>query len=224
MRIPLTAVSIALSAVALIGAAVFGAARAADDDATAAGVGLAPGSALWLQGTSNVHDFEARSTQVHWGMTRDRAANPPGDPAGVAALIKGSLVRGVDVDVPVTSLHSGKSGLDKNMYKALRADRSPAIRFHMGNYKLGAARGDTLPIQATGTLEIAGKSRPVELTARAWSSAQGVWLEGAQPLLMTEYDIKPPTMMLGAMRVNDHVTVHYRLLLAPAGGAAQNSK
>lgn len=209
MRIAITAVTLALGTVAIIGATVFGAARAADDNATVAGVGLGPGSALWLQGTSNVHDFEARSTQVHWDMTRDRSAGTPTDPAGVAALIRNAMVRGIDVDVPVTSLHSGKGGLDKNMYKALKADQNPAIHFHMGAYKLGAAQGDTLPIQASGTLAIAGATRPVELSARAWATSQGVRLEGAQPLRMTEYDIKPPTMMLGAMRVNDHVTVHF---------------
>ena len=220
MRTSHTAFAIVLSAALAFVAAVLGGARAADSPATTAGVGLAPGSSLWLNGTSNVHDFEAKSTDVKLEMKRDPAAPNPTDAAGVAALIRASQVRGIEVEVPVTSLHSGKSGLDKNMYKALRADKHAEIEFHMNSYKLGEAKGDTVPIQATGTLQIAGKTRPVDLAAKAWPSSKGVVLEGAEPLLMTDYDVKPPTMMLGAMRVNDHVTVHYRLLLAPAGGVA----
>jgi hypothetical protein len=37
---------------------------------------------------------------------------------------------------------------------------------------------------------------------------------------MTEYDVKPPTMMLGALRVNDKILVRYRLLLTSGNGAS----
>jgi hypothetical protein len=32
---------------------------------------------------------------------------------------------------------------------------------------------------------------------------------------MSEYDVKPPTMMMGTIRVRDSVSVHFKLLLAP---------
>jgi hypothetical protein len=32
---------------------------------------------------------------------------------------------------------------------------------------------------------------------------------------MTEYEVKPPTMMLGTLKVHDSVSVYFRLLLAP---------
>jgi hypothetical protein len=32
---------------------------------------------------------------------------------------------------------------------------------------------------------------------------------------MSDYGIKPPTMMMGTIRVGDKVTVRYRLLLVP---------
>jgi len=37
---------------------------------------------------------------------------------------------------------------------------------------------------------------------------------------MSEFGIKPPTMMMGTLRVGDAVTVSYRLLLVPKNGEA----
>jgi polyisoprenoid-binding protein YceI len=180
-----------------------------------------PGSTLWLEGTSTLHDFESRTSAVGITLTADAAVAHPADAAALLASVKGSGVHDVTVTVPVRSLHSGKDGLDKNLWKDLQADAHPLITFHLGAY---AARsqdpGDTLAIHAEGTLEIAGHARPIQLEARAWRDDAGLWLVGSEPLLMSEYGIHPPTMMLGTLKVADRITVHYRLLLAPKADAA----
>src|SRR5215831_15466963 len=80
-------------------------------------VALGAGSVLWLEGTSNVHDFVCRSTTVEVAMTRDSTAPAPSGPTGLYELIRASGVRGVAVRVPVKSLRSEKEGLDKNLQK-----------------------------------------------------------------------------------------------------------
>lgn len=177
-------------------------------------------SRLWLQGTSTMHDYESGTRDLTLTLDLEPTGAPPADAAGLDALIRSSGVRHVDVAVPVRTLRSKKAGLDKNLWKALRADEHPAIRFRLTRYTAAPARpaSDSLAIQAEGTLEVAGASRPITLEAKAWRDASGLWLEGSKPLLMSQFGIKPPTMMMGTLRVADRVVVHFRLLLEPADG------
>jgi hypothetical protein len=177
-------------------------------------VKLGPASVLWLDGTSSLHEYESHTSQIGFDMARDPASREPANAADLAEIIRHSGIRSVDVRVPVGTLRSGKSGLDRNMMKALRADQYPEIRFHLARYT--ASGVDTVDIQAEGTLTIAGQERPVTLKARAFRGPGGVWLEGTHGLRMTEFGIKPPTMMMGTIRVGDPVTIHYQLLLSPA--------
>jgi YceI-like domain len=206
-------------AVALaIAAARIGAYAATSDTAgSPAGVGLGAGSSLWFEGKSNLHAFEGRSSEVTVALTCDSTAQKPRDAASLESFVRSAAVRGLDLRVPVMSLRSEKSGLDKNMWKDLKADKFPAIQFHLTHYSLAphAASGDTLEIHAEGTLNIAGRERPITLVGHAHGDAGGVWLDGFRGLRMTDYDIQPPTMMLGTLRVADSVTVRYHLLLVP---------
>lgn len=178
---------------------------------------LGPGSVLWLEGTSTVHDFESRSKEVDVEFTRDPGSAQPTNAAALLALIRSSAVRVVVVQVPVRSLRSNKAAIDKNLRRAMRAEEHPNVSFHLKHYAATSrpAANDTVVIEAAGSLTVAGRERPVSLEARAYLTAEGVWLEGNKTLRMSDFGIKPPTMMLGTLKVRDPITVHYRLLLIP---------
>ena len=181
---------------------------------------LGPGSEVWMEGKSTVHDWESHTTSV--GATFTRAATQA-DPAGAAAiegLVRANGVRGLDVRIPVATLHSGKPGLDKNLLKSLQAERYPAIEFRMERYSVVSPEtADTLKLSVEGLLTVAGTGRHVVLVAGAWKGDKGEWIDGTVPLDMSAFGIKPPTMMLGALKVNDRIVIHYRLLLVPDPGA-----
>ena len=192
-----------------------------------AAVRLGPGSVLWLLGTSNVHDFESRTTAPVVKLLRDASAGDPTDVAALDAWLRAGGLKGLDLDVPLSTLHSERSGLDKNMLKALRAEQNPAITFHLTRARVGGASGDSIAVSADGVLRVAGRERPITVAGHLLRSEAGVWLNGSHGLRMSEYDVKPPTMMLGALRVRDTVTVHFRLLLvpgAPSGGSAAETR
>jgi len=194
----------------------------AEGSAPSAAIGLGPASQLWIQGTSNVHDFESRTSQVAVTFTRDPGAADPADAAAIQALVRGSGIRGLELKVPVATLKSEKSGLDKNLRSDLKGEQFPEIRFRMTKYTLGpnAATADTIAIQAEGTLSIAGREKPATLSGRVYRGDGGMWLDGSHKLLMTDFGIQPRKMMMGALRVRDQVTVRYHLLLVPAAAAA----
>ena len=185
-------------------------------------VELGPGSTLWLEGKSNLHEFESRTREVAVAFTRDSSAHEPEDVAHLEALVRSSGIRGLDLQVPVTSLRSEKSGIDKNLWRDLRAVEYPQIQFHLIRYTVvpPAAKSDTIHIRAEGALSIAGRERPTTLTAVIYRGDRGLWLDGSQMLRMTDFGVTPRKMMMGALRVKDDITIRYHLLLVPAGAPA----
>jgi polyisoprenoid-binding protein YceI len=202
-------------AVCLVGLVVLAGSAAAQGPRIPTSLGA--GSSVWLDGTSTMHDYESRTTAMKLTLERDAASTDPADAHALEALVRGSHVTSLDLQVPVKTLVSEKSGLDKNLWKALDADKYPDIRFVMSRYSIlpHEAVGDTMALKAEGMLTIAGQERPDTLMGRAWRSDKGLWLEGSQKLLMTHFGIKPPKMMLGMLKVADEITVHFRLLIQP---------
>lgn len=182
-----------------------------------AGVRIGTGSVLWIEGSSNIHDWESRTTQMSVQLTRDSSAATPATPVELEALVREGRVDGLVLEVPVRALHSKKSGIDKNLWNDLKAEQHPTITFRLQRYSLAsrAAKSDTTELRAEGTLQVAGQERPVSLTGRVHLTDAGLRLDGSHAMRMTEFGIKPRTMMLGTLRVRDEITVHYQLLLAP---------
>ena len=181
-----------------------------------AAVRLGPGSVLWLEGSSNVHEWESRTTQPVVKLMRDGSAVDPADVAALDQWLRSGTLRGLDLVVPLATLHSKKGAtLDKNLLKALKAEQNPEITFRLTQAKVGEASGDSIPVSADGVLRVAGRERPITVAGRLVRSEAGVWLNGTHGLRMTAFDVKPPTMMMGTMRVRDSVSVHFQLLLSP---------
>lgn len=198
----------------LLGAASL--AAAASDPAPLA-VGLGPGSWISLAGTSTLHPFTSRSTQFSLSATRRADAQDPSDATAMVHLAGSSAVQGVLVDIPVRSLLSGEKGLDKNLWKTLDSERYPRIRYRLSAYSLEPSdrASDTLRVRVEGTLEVAGVERPVPLDVVTVRGPEGVVLEGTSTLRMSDFGIKPPRFMLGALRVGDNLAIRYHLLVLP---------
>lgn len=171
--------------------------------AAAATARLGEGSRLSLEGTSTLHSYESRATRLELSLTTEKPL-----PEAVAA---GQAAR-MTVRVPVAGLKSPHSGLDKNLRKALKAGEFPDIVFVLSDYRVEGAAGAEAVV-ARGELSVAGAARPVELNARlSWKRDSAV-VDGKQPLLMSEFGVKPPSMMLGAIKTDDKIVVKYHLEL-----------
>jgi hypothetical protein len=180
-------------------------------------VGLGPGSWISLEGTSTLHPFTSRSTRLSAAATRRGDARDPADANALAELARSPVVQGVTVDIPVRSLLSGEAGLDRNLWKALKSEEHPRIQYRLANYALAPPGGalDTTRVRVEGTLQVAGVEHPLPLDVTAARSEGGIVLEGTAALLMSDYGVKPPRLMMGLLRVGDRVVIHYRLLVVP---------
>jgi polyisoprenoid-binding protein YceI len=181
---------------------------------------LAPGSRLWLEGDSTLHKYSSNATKVEAAAELD-GTFVPGSAAARAAVAAGGL-KSLRISVPVAGLKSGESGLDKNMQKALKQDAAPVIRFTLVEYKAEEAKDGSLLVKAHGRLAIAGVEKDAVVEASCRFGPGGMEISGAKDVLMTDFGIKPPVMMMGTIKTADKVVVRFALKLKPPDAAAKN--
>jgi polyisoprenoid-binding protein YceI len=169
---------------------------------------LAPASKMWIEGTSNVHDWKMEATQIDAQIELDAA--------GLAAA-PAKMVKSVKLTIPVKALKSEHDKMDDNARKALKADKNPEIIYMLTtvNEVTGETK-DGFTLKAAGTLNIAGVENAVTADIVAIRQADGtIKATGTVPVKMTAYQVKPPTAMLGAIRCGDEVKVKFDLVVGP---------
>lgn len=172
---------------------------------------VAPGAKLWLEGNSTLHTYQAHAVtfQTRVGIAPDAL---PGSDA--PALLKSNKVTSVEVTLPVAALRSGEEALDKNLRKALKSEKFPEIRFRMESYRVMPGVGPaSIVLEAQGRLTLAGVEKLITLHAVAVPTPTEVHITGQTGMLMTDYGVEPPVLMLGALKTDNKVTVKFELEL-----------
>lgn len=170
--------------------------------AAAAPVSLAGGSTLWLTGDSTLHVFHSTATEMR--MSGEVEPFPP---------LSSGILKGFTMVIPVKGLKSGKTGLDQNLWKALKADENPEILLKLSHFAAEPSAEGAFQLKIEGFLTVAGTQKPVVLSARTWLEEGRVVVEGEHDLLMTDFGVKPPVMMMGAIKTKNEIKIHYRIFL-----------
>lgn len=156
-------------------------------------------SELTIKGTSNLHDWEMVSEQAKGHLEATIENNQ---------LTKLSSLTFI---VVAESLKSGKGGMDKNAYKALKTDKHKEIRFVMDRAEnLNCQSGSACEITLTGKLTIAGTTQPVDLVLQAQTSGNQIVLTGAYDLKMTRFKVDPPKAMFGTITTGDELNISFK--------------
>jgi len=175
---------------------------------------VAPGASLELDGDSSLHRYSAKAHGIEAGVGLDGARVATALQAeNLEGLVRGHVIKTFHLFVPVDQLSSGEKGLDANMRKALKGDRYKQIRFQMDSYEVVGPPGPPLTVVLHGRLSLAGVERRIDVTAAAVRVRDGLAISGSKDLLMTDYQIKPPTMMLGAIKTKNLITVKFSATL-----------
>ena len=155
-------------------------------------------------GTSNLHKWSMEAKDISCSAKFSFA---PGSsqPQSLAAL---------DLSIPVHNLKSGESSMDSRAYTAMKADKFGAITFVSQSAVIVPGQKNEFQIKSTGTMTVAGVAQPVVLTAACQVNADGsIVCNGSTPLKMTDYQIKPPSFMLGALKTGNALTIDFSLIL-----------
>jgi polyisoprenoid-binding protein YceI len=148
-------------------------------------------------GTSNVHDWEETVGKVIGKGT---------------FKIEDNKVKAIDyllVQFVVKSIESGKGKMNSYTYEALKEEEHPNIQFKL--LKVNEINNDMVEAQAT--INIAGVSKKVIIVGKATSSGDTVSISGNFEIDMTEYNVEPPTALLGTIKVEKMVTIEYNIVL-----------
>jgi len=190
---------------ALIGLGIFLSAFAVMPARTVANI--APGSAdadIKVLGTSNLHDWSMEDKDVTCTARFTYAAGK---------TVPTSLET-FTFSFPVHSLTSGKSGMDSKAYDAMKAKTGGDITFTATASTIAPVTGETFQVKSDGNLTIAGVTKAVVLTAACAVKTDGsVSCTGSNTLLMSDYQIKPPTYMLGALKTGNKLTIDFTMLV-----------
>lgn len=156
-------------------------------------------STLKVDGTSNLHDWSITSNNQKGKMTAEVNDG------------KVTKIQALEFSVATESLKSGKSGMDKNTYKALKSDKHKQITFTMNNVKsLNCSSANSCKATVNGNLNIAGVSKSVDITFDIKVSGSSITLNGNRKIKMTDYKVDPPTAMLGTITTGNEVNVIFK--------------
>jgi polyisoprenoid-binding protein YceI len=170
-------------------------------------VAVAQDSKLWIDGTSNLHDWSCKADKIEANVDLDKAAAAQLDAAPPKALKR------VEVKVAVKALKCGHGAMDNNLYKALNADATPDVTYILATFDAApGATSDTFTLKTVGSLNIAGKENQLSMDVVATRMPDGtVIAKGTVPIKMTDYGIKPPTALFGRLKTGDEVKVSFEL-------------
>jgi polyisoprenoid-binding protein YceI len=167
---------------------------------------LRPESRLWIDGKSTVRDFSCKAPVLTVAIEAADAA--------VAALLSGERAfRTVHLEVAVDKMDCANGTMNGHMLKALKAKDHPLIVFQVGSYDLTRIVDRTKAV-LIGTLDIGGVQKPVTIPVELLDAGDGAMrVIGSYELNMREFEIQPPSLMLGTMKVRENVKVSFDLIL-----------
>ncbi len=162
------------------------------------------GSAVKIEGTSSLHDWEMGGTLI--GGTIEFGAGVQLDPAQTTiAGIQGDKVPATaHVIVPVRTVHSKADHLpdvmDHLMQDALKETQFPRIEFTLADmtFKGPHAAGKPFDFDVTGDLAIAGATNPATfpITIECLDADQ-IKVSGTAPVNLPQFGITPPAPSFG---------------------------
>jgi polyisoprenoid-binding protein YceI len=106
--------------------------------------------------------------------------------------------------------------MDENMYKALKAEQYPDIRYTLATYEVDrdSATADSFVAKTTGQLTVSGQTITVEIPIKVQRTVTGAARgEGKVDMLMTDFGIKPPVALLGTLRTKNKISISFNVLL-----------
>ena len=155
-----------------------------------------------VTGTSNLHDWtmNAKSGSI------DANLNTTGSYlAGIQSL---------NFSMPVKNMKSESSLMDSRAYDALKAGKFPTISFKLISATPVNPQGNKAQYKVTGQLSIAGATKDIVMIANSQKNADGgVIFTGTQKIKFSQFGLKAPSFMFGALKVGDDVTVEYKVNL-----------
>ncbi|MBN1158617.1 MAG: YceI family protein [Bacteroidales bacterium] len=157
-----------------------------------------------IHGTSSLHDWTMEAENFACNLVFDL------DDMEVQNIAD------VHFSVAVKDIRSESNLMDNKAHDALQANRSPFITFRQAELQSLNSSNGQISGQISGFLTIAGKTNQVvvRFTGHVLDENR-ISVFGTLSLNMSDYNIEPPTAMLGVLKTYDSVTLEYSFEFNP---------
>jgi polyisoprenoid-binding protein YceI len=153
---------------------------------------------VWIEGSSNVHDWSCRAQAFDASVELDPAASRDDKAA----------IRKVSVRLNARDLKCGNRKMEHDLYATLRATDPANPSYIVAQFQ--PVPGATNTTQ--GNVAVVGVERVVTIQINLEHLPDGtIRASGAIPLLMTDFGITPPTGLFGLIRSRNEITVKFDL-------------
>ena len=167
----------------------------------------ASNSTIKITGSSTLHPWTMESGTINGGI--EVAPEIASQPENVAAWKSDRPL--VTVTIPVSSIKSDHDRMTNIMRDAMKAAKYPDITYELTEATGAEGGAEKFTIRTKGKLTISGVTRDIEMDVAAAREGDGRFtLAGQVPIRMTDFGIKPPVTMLGALKTGDEVRVAFR--------------
>lgn len=161
-------------------------------------------SKMSVTGSSTLHEWTSEVSQVDW--------------TGSITLTADSQMSATNVvvTVPVKSIKSAHGKMmDSKTYEAFKYEKNPNIIYKVTGTQTKTVGNET-QIDVTGTLTMAGVTKPITLVLKSKQLPNGnLVITSARKLKMTDFNMDPPSAMMGTINVGEEVTVNFEVTLTP---------
>lgn len=169
---------------------------------------IVPSGALWLEGSASIVDYRCYAERLDGTGVIANSTHPE-------LNIQGEGDVALQVTLPIRSLECGKEKMNRDMYEALQANRHPNITYRLLDAEMlnEISNPDSvgwMNIGARGLLTVAGVTDTTEMILQGQPIGQSRFrIKGSFPLNMRDFNIKPPTALLGLIRASEELIVHF---------------
>jgi polyisoprenoid-binding protein YceI len=153
-------------------------------------------STLTVSGTSNLHDWDIISNNFSGKLQ--------------ISDITTAQIENLEVYINSESLKSGKNAMDKKTYKALKTDDYKSIKFKMVELKSNNKIDDsTFEIKLIAEITICEVTKLLPIDCLLTKKGHVVNITGSCTMKMSDFNIEPPTALLGAITTGDAISIKF---------------
>ncbi len=152
-------------------------------------------SSLLITGTSSLHDWEMKaenfSAETILQISDENQVE----------------ISRVNFTCDISEIESGKRIMDNKAHDALKENKHPEITFKYDPEQ--PLKTEKQKGSITGEMKIAGVTRKLKIPFSLDVGQDRFSVKGEVPLKMSDFNIEPPTAMLGAVETGDEIVVKF---------------
>lgn len=170
---------------------------------------IAENSSMSIIGSSNVTDWEADVKTIQGQVQLNNLDSSDWSEADA------SWFERIELSFPVADIDADSRRMNANMHEYLKERSHPEITYVFTEaISLSGSSNPAIQAILSGVVTVGGEALPIEHEVEITKAENGqLIVTGSKALKMTDFNISPPTALLGSVRAVDDIEIVFELYL-----------